>query len=190
MFSFANLKKSICFTILNDYFHSVDQTNFLFLPNKQSDDTFQDCAVQWKIINFNFVKMKKLILLASFAFLLTVMLFSQKSVTLRIDYSFQNIEKGHDLTCMTKVFANGELVATSEQHSESNPFSFSCEIPKGECQLKIVNYALYNGTWEEHTVANDYSIDCVYEIAQKFTKKAYRITIVFDVNKGVTAKIK
>ena len=56
--------------------------------------------------------------------------------------------------------------------------------------MRIVNYALYEGNWEEHTVENNYSYDCVYELNQNFKKRKYTVDLVFDLDNGVEAKVK
>jgi hypothetical protein len=50
--------------------------------------------------------------------------------------------------------------------------------------------AYYEGTWEEHTVANEYSLDALYE-GEVSLKKKLTLDLVFDIDKEVTiAKLK
>ena len=48
-----------------------------------------------------------------------------------------------------------------------------------------MNYADYEGNWEEHTTDNEYSIDAMYE--EDITlSKSYSIHLIFDIDKGET----
>lgn len=111
-------------------------------------------------------------------------------VTLLVNYSYKNIVSGYDHLNVTKIFVDDELVATSTEKLESVPNSVSCKVSKGVHKVRIVNYAFYEGVYEEHTEANNYSIDAVYEFTQNFKKKKTKVTIVFDVDKGTIAKVK
>ena len=60
------------------------------------------------------------------------------------------------------------------------------EVPVGYHELRIVNWALCEGTWEEHTIENEYSIDATYEEGHTF-KKLY---LAFDIDNGTFASWK
>ena len=134
--------------------------------------------------------MKKAVLLLTLVALPLFAVFSQKMSTLKVDYSFKNLVEGYDHQTVTKIFVDDELVAESTQKSESKPNTVSCQIPRGEHTVRIVNYALYEGNWEEHTIENEYSIDAVYEFDQKLKKAKYKLTLVFDIDSGTTGKLK
>lgn len=133
--------------------------------------------------------MKKLILLIA---VIALPLFSAiaKDVTIEVNYSFKNIAEGYDHKNITKIFVDGELIATSTEELESKPNSVSCKVTKGNHDIRIINYALYNGEFEEHTKDNNYSIDAIYEFSKDFKKKKTKVTLVFDVDKSTIVKIK
>ncbi len=45
----------------------------------------------------------------------------------------------------------------------------------------------FEGNWEEHTIANEYSIDCVY-LHEDDYKKHVRVDLIFDIVKGTIVK--
>ena len=46
-----------------------------------------------------------------------------------------------------------------------------------------MNFAEYEGNWEEHTIENEYSVDCSYEEADyDFNKGSAKLYIVFDID--------
>jgi hypothetical protein len=107
---------------------------------------------------------------------------AKRTSKLIIDVKFENIEDGYDHLCKTRVFVDGELVATSSEELQSKPNTLTVNIPRGEHTVKVVNYALYEGNWEEHTIENNYSVDCLHEFTEKFRKKKYKLNIVFDLD--------
>jgi hypothetical protein len=56
--------------------------------------------------------------------------------------------------------------------------------------LAIVNMAEYEGQWEEHTMGNDYSIDCLWEGEHAFSKKKEKMFLLFDIDNGTTVSWK
>lgn len=133
--------------------------------------------------------MKKLFLLIA---IIALPLFTAIAgdVTLLVNYSYKNIEAGYDHKNITKIFVDDELVATSTEKLESVPNSVSCQVSKGVHKVRIVNFAFYEGVYEEHTKVNNYSIDAVYEFTQNFKKKKTKVTLIFDIDKETIAKVK
>lgn len=115
---------------------------------------------------------------------------AKKSSALKIDFKFENIEEGYDHLCKTNVYVDGELLATSSEELQSKPNSVTVSIPKGEHNIRVVNLALYEGNWEEHTKDNNYSIDCLHEFRYNFKKKNYNLKLVFDLNSDTKVKFK
>ncbi len=106
---------------------------------------------------------------------------------LTISYSFKGIEEGYDHNTKTTVFLNGEELCTSEEHKESEPMRFTCDVAPGTYTVQVVNYAYYGNTWEEHTIANSYSIDAIFEKDITFKKrKKYKIGLLFDLDNGTS----
>jgi hypothetical protein len=131
--------------------------------------------------------MKKLLLLLFFTVAISVA-FSQ-TTKLTVNIKFVGIEEGYDHETKTVVLIDGEEVAFSPNTLQSKTGSFTVEVPQGSHQLKVVNYALYEGNWEEHTVANDYSIDCLYEANHTF-KKSEKLYLLFDIDEGTKSSWK
>jgi len=107
-----------------------------------------------------------------------------KMVDLTVKYSFKGIVDGYDHDCKTELYVDGKLVATSTVEKESKPNSVSAKIKKGTHDIKVVNYALYEGLWEAHTIENNYSQDCLYSATINCKKKSNTIELLFDIDNG------
>lgn len=110
------------------------------------------------------------------------------NVTITVKWSFKNIVEGYDHDTKTELYVDGKLMATSTVTKESQPNSVSAVVPKGQHKIKVVNYAYYDGVWEEHTIENTYSIDCLYEADINCRKKNNKVTLVFDIDAGTSVK--
>lgn len=113
---------------------------------------------------------------------------SEKDVKITVKYSFKGIEEGYDHDTRTEVYIDDELKGTSTVKKESQANSVSVSTSKGKHTIRIVNQALYDGVWEDHTIANNYSIDCLYE-ADITVKKSLTIQLLFDLD-GQTKRVK
>jgi len=129
--------------------------------------------------------MKKLLLLTLFAGLLTGALQAQKKGVITVNTSFAGIIEGYDHINKTQLYIDGNLAGESSQGLESVPNSFSVTLLQGTHNLRIVNLALYEGSWEEHTKNGGYSLDALYEKEIKLKKKM-KIDLVFDIDKEET----
>ncbi len=116
-----------------------------------------------------------------FALLLTFVGFSQKPCKVTLNYQYLNIEEGYDHLTKTQIYIDGTMIIESPEHYESQKTTVEFEIPGGSHEISIVNLAYYEGTWEEHTVENNYSIDAVVKEVIKFKKKV-KIDIIFDLD--------
>lgn len=112
-----------------------------------------------------------------------------KQVSLTVNWRFLNIEEGYDHDSRCEVYVDGNLVGTSTVTKESIPNSITVNMSKGTHTVKIINYAYYDGTWEAHTVANNYSIDCSYEVTANYKKKKNTLSLVFDINTGTSLDV-
>jgi hypothetical protein len=115
--------------------------------------------------------------------------FSQTS-KLTVYYKFMGIEKGYDHDCKTQVYVDGEFLGESEVAPQSKAGTFAVNVPQGQHNLRIVNLALYEGVWEEHTVENNYSVDCLYETDRTFKSKPEKLYLVFDLDDETMASWK
>jgi hypothetical protein len=86
-----------------------------------------------------------------------------QSGTMTVKFAFKGIEEGYDHICKTQVWVDGEMVGESPAVKESVGATFTVKVPTGSHNIRVINLAYYEETWEEHTVANNYSIDCLYE---------------------------
>ena len=73
------------------------------------------------------------------------------------------MEDGYDHESKTAVFIDGQEIGISPVTKETKTGSFMVNVPTETHSLKIVNCAMYNKDWEEHSIENNYSIDTIYE---------------------------
>lgn len=136
------------------------------------------------------MKTKTIVLLFISIFTTTILFAAPpKNGKVTVKWSFKGIVEGYDHQNKIAVFVDGEKVGESSQQLESKPNSYSVSVPVGKHSIKIMDYAYYEGKWEEHTIENTYSIDCSYESDIKVKKKT-SITLLFDIDSGTTAKVK
>jgi hypothetical protein len=107
----------------------------------------------------------------------------------RISWRFENVVEGFDHTHQMMIAADGATLASSESGPETVPGSMIVAVPKGTQTLQIVSMALYGDVWEEHTVDNDYSVDCVWEldVSGRHPKK---VDLVCDIDDGAKARVR
>lgn len=108
----------------------------------------------------------------------------EKMVTLTVGYTFSGIVDGYDHMNKSELYVDGKLVATSSVKEESKPNSVSATVTKGSHNIKVLNYAMYEGEWEVHSIANNYSQDCMYEANVNCKKKNTKIKLLFDLDNG------
>ncbi len=126
--------------------------------------------------------MKKIILI-SFLFI-GLSSFCQGKAKLSIDWQFTGIIEGYDHDSKVEVYLDGVLVKTSTVSKQSKKNSVSIVATKGQHNIRIVNFALFENQWEEHSEANEYSLDAKYEIDLKLKKKN-SISLIFDIDKEI-----
>ena len=147
-----------------------------------------------KFGEYSITEMKNILLL-SFALTLSLIPFGfrNKEITgnkcsLTISWEFKNVEEGYDHDNKCKVWIDGEPAGESSVKKETKPNTLKIKTTQGSHQVKIVNYSLYENSWEEHTLENDYGIDCVFEEWVDLRKKT-KINLVFDIDEGVSNSI-
>ena len=133
--------------------------------------------------------MKKLLVILAVLTANTLFATPPKEGKLTVSWSFLNIVEGYDHDNKCIIYVDGKQVGESSVTKETKPNSITVNVPQGSHDVKVMNYALYEGKWEEHTIANTYSIDCYYETNIKIKKKS-KITLVFDIDKQTEAKVK
>jgi hypothetical protein len=116
-----------------------------------------------------------LLLIASFGF--------SQTTKLTVSFKFLHIVEGYDHQCKSVVYIDGKEVGESSETAESAGTTFTVDVPNGSHDVKVMNFALYEGNWEEHTIENDYSIDCVFEESgHQFTGKAQKLFLMHDID--------
>ena len=111
-----------------------------------------------------------------------------KAKTLTIEISFKGVEEGYDHLTKSEIFINGDFVGSTVEHKETRKISKTIEVPSNSFDFKLVNFAYYEGKWEEHTIENNYSIDCVVDERLSLGKKK-KIVIVFDLDSETSFKV-
>ena len=128
---------------------------------------------------------KSLLLLTLFVSMFMFGAYAEKKGTITVKTSYTGTIEGYDHVNKTILYVDGKLAAESSELVQSEPNTFSVTIPKGKHDIRIVNMAKYENTWEEHTIANEYSLDALYEGSVK-VKKKLTIDLVFDIDKETT----
>lgn len=106
---------------------------------------------------------------------------SYKMVDFDISWIYTNVEEGYDHQNRMEVYVDGKLVATSEVFVESKLGKMSLKVPSGSHDIWVENYAYYEGNWELHSIDNSYSLDAIYSANLKFSKKARKLKLTFDI---------
>jgi hypothetical protein len=107
--------------------------------------------------------------------------------SLTFKFSVTNIEPGYDHVSKLVIFEGDNKIGESSEQVESKPNSVTVKLSKGSHNIRAVLTSKYEGNWEEHTISNDYSIDCLFE-DEVVIKKKKTITLVFDIDKGTIIK--
>lgn len=124
--------------------------------------------------------MKKAFLTMMMVAGLAALSFAQ-SGTLTVKFIFKGIEEGYDHLSKTQVWVDGEMVGESPEVKESVGATFDVKVPTGNHNLRIVNLAYYEGAWEEHTIENNYSIDCLYHEDHNLKEKN-KVFFLYDLD--------
>jgi len=135
-------------------------------------------------------KMKRnLLLILAVLTVTTLFATPPKDGKLTVSWIFCNIVEGYDHDSKCEVFIDGKSVAVSSVKKESQMNSISVTVLPGKHNVKVMNYALYEGEWEEHTIANEYSIDCSYDGNLNIKSKT-QLSLLFDIDSGTTSSAK
>lgn len=111
-----------------------------------------------------------------------------KLVTITFKYQFVHDEgEGKMINTRLKVYVDDAVKGVSLEKKEAEANHVTVEIPTGNHKIRAVIESQFEGVWEEHTIANEYSIDCIYIHEENFTKNV-RVDIVFDLTKGTIVK--
>jgi hypothetical protein len=133
---------------------------------------------------------KSFLFIALIVSLFSISTFAQKTGKITVKTSYTGIVEGYDHINKTLVYVDGVIAGETSELLQSKPNWCTVTVSRGKHELRVVNMAYYEGTWEEHTVANEYSLDALYE-GEVNLKKKLTLDLVFDIGKEVTiAKLK
>lgn len=102
-----------------------------------------------------------------------------------VDWSFKNIEEGYDHLSRIDVYVDGQKFSESQSAPQSRPGHLNLDLPEGKHEVKVIALAMWEGQWEEHVIANDYSIDCLWEGSVSGGKP---LKLVFDLDNGTIVR--
>ena len=124
-----------------------------------------------------------ILMLFLFAGLSSAHAVNTKLITITFKYKFIHEGDGQDINTRLKIYVDDVVKGVSLAKTESEANLVTIEIPTGNHKIRAVIESEEDGKWEEHTVANEYSIDCVYINEMNYTKHV-RIDLTFDLEKG------
>lgn len=110
-----------------------------------------------------------------------------KLITITFKYSFIHEGEGKDINTRLKIYVDDVVKGVSLAKKEADANAVTIEIPNGFHRIRAVIESEFEGVWEEHIVANEYSIDCVYLSEMDFVKNV-RVELLFDLEKGTIVK--
>ncbi|UEG49292.1 hypothetical protein LK994_11680 [Ferruginibacter lapsinanis] len=105
---------------------------------------------------------------------------AQQDVSLTFRFVTKNTKEGYDHVSKLIVYSDDEQIGESTEKLQSKPNSVTVKTPKGKHKIKAILYALYNGTWEPRTIANEYSFDFEYSKTGNWEVNN-TISLTFDI---------
>lgn len=123
--------------------------------------------------------MNKLFSILSLCFVINTSIAQQK-VNLKFNFYFANSNEGYIKKSKLVVKSDGVKIGESTIKDQDKYNSVEVSIPKGYHKITAVAYAQNDGIWEERTLANNYSLDCIYEKSQNWNT-GYIIDLRFDL---------
>ncbi|MGG9972281.1 hypothetical protein ACQ33O_10850 [Ferruginibacter sp. SUN002] len=116
---------------------------------------------------------------------------AQQKVSVTFKFVTINTISGYDHVSKLLVYCDDDKIGESSQKLQSVANSITVKVPKGNHTVKAELWALYKGTWEVRTLANNYSFDFEYTKTGNW-KVNNTIDLTFDINDevvNVTEKI-
>lgn len=106
-----------------------------------------------------------------------------KLIHVTFKYSFAHDPQGKEINSRLKVYVDDVAKGVSLAKMESEANSLTIEIPAGHHKIRAVIESQFEEGWEEHIIANEYTIDCIYVHEGDYKGNA-RIELVFDLESG------
>ena len=114
--------------------------------------------------------------------------FTGKQSQFTVSWEFKNLDKGYDNNNKCKIWIDGELAGESSEKKESQMNSIKLKTTPGSHKIRVVNYAYYEGEWEEHNRKHGYPVDCFFEEWLELKKKT-KLFLLFDIDNGTSYSI-
>jgi hypothetical protein len=110
-----------------------------------------------------------------------------KSSKLTVEVKFINVVEGFDHQNKSRIWIDDNLdgAVWTTTGLESKTQTATISVPRGKHTVHLLNFAQYEGTWEEHTVENNYSLDVVVNEDYNFKKKSHKLSLTTDIDKVV-----
>ncbi len=110
-----------------------------------------------------------------------------KLISISFKYSFKHANSGTDINTRLKIYVDDVVKGVSLEKMETASNHVTIQIPAGTHKIRAVIESEFEHVWEEHTIVNEYSIDCVYLKEMNFTKNFF-VELIFDLEKGTIVK--
>jgi hypothetical protein len=112
----------------------------------------------------------------------------KSDISLSVSWRFTNVKHGFDHDTRIVIYADGKKVFTSPVAKGATGNSFKANLPKNTSEIKLVAEAFYEGTWEEHLVVHEYSLDAVVLKSGPFAQKL-DLDINFDLKNATVVTV-
>ncbi len=112
--------------------------------------------------------------------LISPYLHAQNTHKLTFHFTTSGTRPGFDLISLLRVYSDNKIIGESKPKKQTEPNEVTLIIPEGKHAIKAVFVALQKGAWEERTIKNQYSYDCIYNTDINLTSDK-SINLVFDI---------
>lgn len=112
---------------------------------------------------------------------------TSRHVFISVKFKTVNVEKDYDHLSRLKVYMNGINLITSSVKPESKLNKIRLSVNPGKYHIRLVKESFYQQKWQEHTIANNFAIDCSAEQTIELNKNL-SLKIIFDLDKGTNIK--
>ena len=102
-----------------------------------------------------------------------------------VNWSFSGVETGYDHDSKLIAFVDGNKIGESGVSRQTAGGSYTFSVPKGKHTVRVECHAFYEGKWELHSKANEYSADAFYE-SEVSMGKSMTLTLVMDLDAATT----
>ena len=94
--------------------------------------------------------------------LMPVVAKAENTVKLTFNIKTLNTKEGYDYISKLVIFCDRKIIGESPHKKQTEPSTYTVEIPKGKHEIYAVFCALYKDNWEKRIKKNNYSFDADY----------------------------